>query len=104
MSSRTWLNQSSRIPDMRVATVLCGLLVDMSSPPVGGGAHPLAPFTHAPFTHAARTARVLALARGWPLPTAGGLIVASARIDPGGATVGGDLLFPEGRVGLEIVH
>ena len=53
----------------------------------------------------ARTAAVrLALARRWPLPTAGGRIVTGARINPCGPAVGGDLLLPEGRAGLEVVH
>src|SRR5262245_6905058 len=48
--------------------------------------------------------RRLALADSRPLPTAGGLIVARACIDPAGVSVGGDLLLPEGRLGLEVVH
>src|SRR5262249_12782213 len=99
------------MPDMRVATVLSGLrgalLVDMAR---ASRCWRRCRTGHA-WQHYSRGAGIregskahLAAMIGGDLPAAERRLVADARIDPGGMAVATDLLFPERRVGLEVVH
>src|SRR5215831_7835842 len=91
------------MPDMRVATVLCGLPVDMLAPQRAGDSN--APDGTPAKAELARSAvRRLVLAGRRPAPAVRRQLVAGACLHPRRLTIAGDLLLPEGRLGLEIVH
>src|SRR5262245_36964342 len=91
------------MPEARVATVLCGLSVDMRPPHgLAAVAHPSANSLRRKPTRRAGVGLVLGPRR--ELPALGGPLIARTRFDPAGPPLGIDFFFPERGAGFEVVH